>query len=514
MSKTQTSTDNTLEPVNLLHCENKKLRNEVMYLQEQLKWFRDQLFGKRSERLLDEKDKGVMYLPGFEDIDQPPSVEEVEQVVPAHTRKKPKRDGSHSLIIPEGLPVERTVYDLSEKEKVCPDSGERLVKIGEEVTRKLAHRPGSMFIKEIVRPKYAHPSKEEMGIFIEDPPSSILPKARADESLLAEIVTRKFADHLPLYRLSEIFSRDGIQITRQLLSQWVLKLGMVLLPLYLLMKKQILDSGNVFVDETSVRLQVKGKGKLQKAYMWILVGGEGADPPYQLYGFYPNRKHKNAEDLLRGFKGSMHSDKYGAYEELAKQDGIIWHPCWAHIRRKFVEAESGDPKFRDWILRKIRYLFMLERVAWSRSPEERLRIRKEKEEPIVDELIAAIQHRLVEGTLLPKSKFREALNYTYGLVPYLKNYLFHANARMDNNVAERAVRPLAVGRKNWLFVGSQDGGESTAVLLSLVQTCRSLKINPREYLEDVMRRFLDHPASRLEELLPDKWKASRQVEDA
>ena len=176
---------------------------------------------------------------------------------------------------------------------------------------------------------------------------------------------------------------------------------------------------------------------------------------------------------------------------------------------EFIEAESGDPKFRDWVLRKIRYLFMFEKVAWARSEEERLRIRQEKEIPIIDELILAIKSKLIDGKILPKSKFKEALGYFFGLIPHLKNYTKHAFARMDNNVAERAVRPLAIGRKNWLFIGNEDGGEAAAVIFSLIQTCRAMNVNPREYLEDVMRRLMSHNSQKLHELLPDQWESLR-----
>ena len=206
----------------------------------------------------------------------------------------------------------------------------------------------------------------------------------------------------------------------------------------------------------------------------------------------------------------IHSDKYGGYQRLAEKKIITWCPCWSHIRRKFVEAEGGDPKFRAWVLRKMRYLFMLERVAWARSPEERLRIRQEKAVPIVDELITRINERLVQGAILPKSKFREALGYFASLIPYLKNYTKHPFSRIDNNTAERAIRALAIGRKNWLFFGSKEAGKAGAILLSLVQTCRTLNVNPREYLEDILRRFMSHSAHKLEELLPQSWIASRQ----
>ncbi|MCP4704122.1 MAG: transposase, partial [candidate division Zixibacteria bacterium] len=191
---------------------------------------------------------------------------------------------------------------------------------------------------------------------------------------------------------------------------------------------------------------------------WVYVGGQGSDPPYRLYDFCLTRKHENAFNALQNYQGFLHSDKYGAYERLADYDGIDWCPCWVHIRRQFIEAESGDIDFRNLVLRRMRYLFMFERIAWNRSPAERLRIRQEKEIPIIDKLIKSIKNELINGRHLPKSKYRKALGYFCSLIPYLKNYTKHSEARLDNNVAERAVRPLAIGRKNWLFVGSENGG--------------------------------------------------------
>lgn len=383
-----------------------------------------------------------------------------------------------------------------------------MVKIGEDVCQKLAHKPGSYYIKEIVRPKYATSKDGEKTIVTADLPDSLLPRSKADESFLADILVKKFADHLPLYRQSEILAREGIKISRQLLAQWVVKCGFALKPLYDKMSQLVLESNNVFADEVPVDMLSPGKGSVQQTYMWVLVGGKQANPAYRVYNFRVNRSHVHAEELLKNYRGVLHSDKYGAYEKLANRKEFIWCPCWAHIRRKFIEAEAGDPKFRELILRKMKYLFMLERVAWNRSEEDRLQIRKEKEIPIIDELISLIKDKLMNGKILAKSKFKEALGYFCSLIPHLKNYTTNPYARLDNNVAERAVRPLALGRKNWLFLGSEEGGEAAAIILSLVQTCRSLNVNPREYLEDVMRRLLSHPNNRLEELLPDLWVKS------
>jgi transposase len=282
--------------------------------------------------------------------------------------RKSKRNGQDKITLPADLPIERQILDIPDEAKVCPETGEPLVKIGEEVTSKLAHKPASFFIKQIVRPKYALPQKSEGGVLTADLPESLLTRCQADESLLADILVKKFGDHLPLYRQSEIMAREGVNI----------------------------------------------------------------------------------------------------------------------------------------------YLFMLEKVAWARSEDERLRIRQEKEIPIIDRLIGAVKDKLVNGKILPKSKFKEALGYFCGLIPHLKNYAQHAWARLDNNVAERAVRPLAIGRKNWLFVGNEAGGEAAATILTLVQSCRALGVNPREYLEDVMRRLMSHNSKKLYELLPDQWLRARQ----
>lgn len=490
----------------LLKEENIALRNKLTVLTEQLEWFKRQIFGKRSERIIE---KNVME-PDLPGLILPPSPEEpAKKNVQGHVRRAPNRNGQDAIVLPEDVPVERKVMDISEAEKVCPTTGEALVKIGEEVTQKIAQKPGSFYIKEIVRPKYASKNNPEAGIVIAELPESLLPRCQADESFLAEILVRKYGDHIPLYRQSEILSREGIMISRQTLCQWAMRAGMALKPLKECMTQRILKSENVFVDEMPLQMLSPGKGKTQQVYMWCLCGGLERDPPYRVYDFYENRKHNNVEVLLKGYHGVLHSDKYGGYEALANARKVTWCPCFAHIRRKFFEAEGGDPKFRDWVLRKIRYLFMFERVAWARSPEERLRIRQEKEIPIIDELIKVIPERLINGRLLPKSKLKEAIGYFCGLIPHLKNYTKSPYARLDNNVAERALRPLAIGRKNWMFVGNEDGGEVAAIVYSLIQTCRALQINPREYLEDIMRRLMSHNVSKLYELLPDYWAAAR-----
>lgn len=494
-------------PLEQHNKEVASLTEKVEFLEEQLAWFQRQVFGQKAEKFVDPQ-SSQLYFEGFENLSSTNS-ESNSKIIAAHERKTRKRTGTDSLKFPDDLPIERQIIDIPEDEKICSETGKPLVKIGEEITTKLAHKPGSYFIKQIIRPKYALPQGSEGGIKTAELPEGLLTRCQADESLLAEVVVKKYADHLPLYRQEQIMARDNIYITRQILCQWILRVGKALKPLYDEMLIQILASGNIFYDETPVDMLSPGKGKVHQAYMWVIVGGASSNPAYRIYDFQINRRHHHAAEMLDGYRGVLHSDKYGAYESLANQKKLIWCPCWAHIRRKFIEAETGDPPFRNWVLRKIKHLFWFERVAWNRSETERLRIRQEKEVPIIDELIEAIKSRLINGSILPKSKFKEALGYFTSLIPYLKNYTLYAWARIDNNVAERAVRPLALGRKNWLFVGNEEGGEAAAVLLSLIQSCRGLGVNPREYLEDVMRRLMNHSANKLHELLPDCWALAK-----
>ncbi len=484
------------------------LEADLLTLKEQLAWFQKQVFGSKSERIIADLDNQSLLLDFGDLSPEEVQAEQTEEI--RYQRRKPSKNrGKDTISYPDNLPVKTVELDLPPEEKVCPETGEALVRIGCETSRKLACKPKQFYVIEYVRPKYASKAAPDLGVKTAPLPDAIIDRCPADESLLAFILTSKFADHLPLYRLVEILKRSDVRISRQTLSKWVLTLGAALSILYDAMKEQILESGVVFADETPIRLQVKGKSRCQQAYMWVYAGGGGGDPPYRFFEFQLNRNHEHPLKTLKDYKGVLHTDKYGAYEKLAQYEDITWCPCMVHVRRKFVEAENGDPELRRRILRKIRHLFLLEQVAWARTAEERLRIRQEKEKPVLDELSEMVEKRLLAGGLLPKSNFCKALKYYQGLVSYLPNYLNNPDARLDNNVAERAIRPLTIGRKNWLFVGSEDGGRATATILSLVQTCRNLDINPQEYLEDVLRRIMGHPAQRIHELLPDKWLAAK-----
>ncbi|HEY4832540.1 MAG TPA: transposase [Waddliaceae bacterium] len=280
------------------------LNNEAAHLKEQIEWFKRQIFGKRTEKFV-EPCAHQLYFEGFDKL--VPVQEEKKDPVAAHDRKKRKPTGKDKITLPADLPVERLVLDIPEESKVCQETGKPLVKIGEDITSKLAYKPGSYFIKQIVRPKYALPQNGE-GILTASLPETLLNRCQADESLLADILVKKFGDHLPLYRQSEIMAREEIYISRQILSQWVLRAGLALKPLYDALLACVLMSENIFYDETPLDMLDPGKGKTHQAYMWVLVGGKSSNPGYRVYDFCTNRCHYNAANMLRGYHGVLHSD--------------------------------------------------------------------------------------------------------------------------------------------------------------------------------------------------------------
>ena len=299
-------------------------------------------------------------------------------------------------------------------------------------------------------------------------------------------------------------------MTRQYMCQLVLRSCDNFRLLHQALKEEVLATGNIFVDETHVKMQAKGKSETHRATMWIYCGGKERNPGLCFYDFRQSRKHCHVFEILGSYQGVLHSDKFAAYEILSRIKGIIWCPCFAHIRRKFIEGVGCYPQQCKPIVTEINKLFALDGNAWDCSEEERLRIRREEELPCLNKVITLIEDESNRSDYLPKSKYSQALFYTNGLIPYLKNYISHPYAHLDNNSAERLMRLVAVGRKNWLFVGSPEGGLACAIALSLIGTCKGVGVNPYEYLNDIIPRLATHPASKVHELLPHHWKKGRE----
>jgi len=483
---------------------------QLKWLKRQLEWFKRQLFGRKSERLVDAC-PDQLELPL--DIPEPAPSEPDVVIVPEHVKRKPdKGKGEFTLTLPEDLPVEEIIHEPPEARRVCPKTGKAMVEIGSEVVDKLACRKNHYYLKRNIYKKYAVPGEPLSGVVQAPAPTCILNGSKFDVSFMADLVVEKYAFHQPLNRVQEGMAGFGITVSRQTLSTILMKLGESVIPLYDLMKRKAFEGGVLFTDDTPVKLIVKGARKAKTGRMWIYLAGKPNAPPYHVYDFTKDWRHEHPIEFLKEFEGVFHADAYEAYEKIDKnRNDVSWAACWAHARREFEKAlGSGDSAFCLGVLRLMRRLFLYERVAWSRGAEERLSIREEKEAPIVDELMTLLRDELNSPTLLPSSPRFKAINYMLSRRENFKVYLSDSDVRMDNNPAERALRKVCLGKKNWMFVGSAKAGKSAAALFSLVQTCRAMKINPREYLEDLFTRLLDHPAKRLEEFLPDKWALAQK----
>ena len=492
-----------------LLSENIELKAIQLTLQHQIDWFKRQLFGQRSERIIDEPGN-QLFLPM--DIYEAENEKPDTINIPEHVKRKPRTGkGEYTLDLPDDLPVEEVIHKLSEDQLICPRTGQVMVEIGKESVSKLARREGDYYVKKNTYIKYGVPGEALSGVRQASAPPCIIEGSKFDVSFMADLVVEKFAYHMPLNRIQERLKTNDIIISRQVLCSLLMNLGEKLLPLYDLMQQKIFESGVIFTDDTPVKLIVKGRGKAVTGRMWIYLGGSPNAPPYHIYDFTENWKHDHPIQFLKNFKGTFHADAYEAYGKIDKsRSDIVWAACWAHARREFERAlGSGKCDFCLEILKLMRYLFMYERVAWNSSSEKRLIIRQEYEVKLVEKLFSTLRNELNSPDLLPASPRCKAISYMLSRKENFKVYLNNPDIRMDNNPAERALRKVCIGKKNWMFIGSKKAGNSAAVLFSLVQTCRAMDINPREYLEDIFTRLLDHPAKKLDQLLPDQWQLKK-----
>ena len=483
------------ETIEKLEQENLRLKEEVAHL-------RRLLFGKKKETLDISQDE---LLPYFNELMEKlkSSQNEIEKEKVSYEREKSKRKPFKHFEMPEDAEREIVIHDLSEEEKIDPISGDKLECIGEDVREQLQYITGHYKVLEIHTKKYALPGNSKAGIITADLPEEPIKGCRAHVSLLSHVLVSKFADHLPLYRIEEQFKRTGLNIPRQTLSSWVLKLGEVLSPLGNILRDQILTQNRVFTDDSPINFQIKGKKKIQEGRIWVYCGGDGPDPPLVWFEFTKDRSHSHTIERMKNFQGVFHADAFGAYEKLDKEEGISWQACWAHARRKFNDVLNPNPLCKS-ILLMIDELFRIEREeAWKVSASHRLALRQEKSQELVDAIFDACEQLIWSGELI-QGKLHTAVHYLFKRRDQFSRFLENSELRIDNNVSERAIRPLTIGRKNWLFFGSDTGGQAAATILSLIQTCRNLNINPSQYIEDILSKIKN--TDDLETLLPHNWK--------
>ena len=433
------------------------------------------------------------------------------QTPPASEKSKTRstpRPGHGRQRLPATLERRRVVYDLGEQERQCPQCQGELRHIGEEISERLEYVPASLQVIEEACQKYACP--QGCTVVTAEKPMQPIEKGLAGPGLLAQVAVSKYNDHLPLHRQEAIFERHGVELSRQTLSGWMRRCAELVRPLCEEMKQRVLSSKVVQTDDTPVPVLDPELPRTRTGRIWTYVGD--AEHPYIVYDYTPNRSRDGPDDFLQPFHGYLQADAYSGYDQLYQDRNreIVEVACWAHARRKFFEAQSSDVVRSTVMLAYLRLLYDVEREAreQKRRGEARRLLRQAQSKPILNDIRAYLERE--QPQVLPKSPEGQAIAYTLSNWKALTRYAEDGDLEIDNNGAERSLRGIAVGRKNWMFYGSDNGGQTAAVLTSLIATCKRLRLDPFAYLRDLFGRIAAHPNARIAELLPDQWKTASQ----
>ncbi len=461
-------------------------------------------FGRRSEQM----DKDQLQL-ALEDLQQGLAEIEAEEdktdgELKAH-RSRQRRENRPSL--PDHLP--RVDVVIEPKSTACPCCAGAMHVIGEDISKRLDVVPARYQVIVTRRPKYACRSCEDQ--VIQAPaPARLIEGGLPTERLVAQVLVAKYADHTPLYRQAQGFDRQGIKINRSTLAFWVGYAAAELRPLWSLMRDELLRSDRLFVDETRAPVLDPGRGRTKTGYFWAIARDDrrcgGADPPAVVYTYAPGRGADHAITLLETFSGILQTDGYAAYKKLAdRRPDIVLALCWSHARRKFFDLDKGGsaPIARE-ALQRISRLYEIETDIAGDSPAARLAVRRERTAPLVQDLRAWFEEML--NKLPGRSPMAEAIRYSLMRWTGLTQFLDDGRIELDTNPVERAMRPIALGRKNSLFAGSDEGAHHWAIISSLVESCKLSGVNPDAYLTDVLTRLVGgHLQSQLHELTPWAW---------
>ncbi len=486
---------------------------ETGILLEQIRLLRAQLYGRKSEKIIPAG--SPQPLPLF-DMPEPAGLDdepEKEIHVHGHARKKGGRQP-----LPEDLPRVEVVHDIDEKDKVC-SCGCELKKIGEETSEQLDIKPAEIQVIRHIRPKYACPACEGVEddgptVKIAPVPPQIIPKSIVSPGLLAHILTGKFIDHVPFYRQEKQLVRLGVDVSRTSMCRWAMQAASACQPLLNLLEEEVLAGIFIQADETTLQvLSEPGRSPTAKSYMWIFRRGD-PEKPVLIYQYHPTRSGDVANAFLRGFEGTVQTDGYSGYDFLDHIEAIRHIGCWAHARRKFTDVTKAQGKNRkpgaaDMALRYIKKLYRLERQArdGEYTPEQIYRMRQEEAKPILDDFEKWLQKKKLQTP--PKGLLGKAVTYTLNQWHRLVGYIEDGNLSIDNNMAENSVRPFVVGRKNWLFSGTPEGAEASALLYSLIETAKANKLEPYAYLRYIFEKLpLAATLEDYESLLP--WNITRE----
>ena len=462
---------------------------EILYLKQELAQLKRMIFGSKSERHIG-GDPSQLSL-GLDAEAVTPPEKETEQITYSRTKTDNKKGSAIRLGLPAHLHREEHIIEPEED-----ITGAR--KIGEVVTEILEYTPGKFYVEKYVRPKYVLPKEER--IVIGELPSLPIPRGNAGAGLLAHLLISKFVDHLPFYRQVQQFKRQDIDIAESTISGWFTASCRLLEPLYERLVSRVQQSSYLMADETPIPVQTKDKpGSTHKGFHWVYKA-----PVDKLvcFDYRKGRGRDGPEEFLKSFRGMLQTDGYVAYDIYEKKEGITLFGCMAHARRKFEKAKENDPKRAEYILERIKQLYMIEREAREKglSFEQRKELRAEQSLPVLQEMEKWMKEQL--PGVLPKSAIGQAIAYTLGLWPRLTRYIQHGQVEIDNNLVENSIRPVALGRKNYMFAGSHEAAQQAAMIYSFLGTCKINNIEPYGWLKNTLQRLPDQSIQKLDELLP------------
>jgi len=438
--------------------------------------------------------------------------------------KSPNRSKHGRQKLPDHLPRLPIDHDLNESEKACPCCGEQRQRIGQEKSEQLEHLPCNFVVLEHIRHKYAcehcnsgRCQKCDGNAHIDRAakPQQPIEKGLAGPGLLAYVVTSKLTDHLPLHRLEQIFARQQVHISRSTLCGWMAAAARVVEPLYKLMCDRVRQSDVLHTDDTIVPIQ--HEGHCRQGRLWTYVGDE--HHPYIVYDFTPTRSGQGPLAWLGAWKGFLQADAYAGYDKLYARGGapgdkspgpVTEVACWAHTRRKYFDAQESDPARALWMLEMIRRLYAVESEAAGRDAPTHLLLRQSQSAPILEKIRLWLIEQ--QAQVLPRSPIAQAIGYTLNQWPALVVYTTDSRLSIDNNVAERALRRVAVGRKNWMFCGHDESAQGQAVLWSLIASAQRHEIDVQLYLRSVLAYLPGLPPDELQNYLPDAWKRDLMAE--
>jgi len=462
-------------------------------------------FGRRSEQL----DPDQLAL-GLEDTEQALSAAEAKEDAtrPVHTRSVRRRVNRGAL--PKSLPRIETVIDI--ENRICPCCGGALHTIGEDVAERLDVIPAQFRVLVVRRPKYA--CRACPGTVMQAPaPPRLIEGGLPTEGLIAHVIVGKYADHLPLYRQAQIYARQGIELDRSTLADWVGRAAWFLRPLHQRLLEHLKTSTKLFADETTAPVLDPGRGRTKTGQLWAYARDDrpwdGTAPPAVAYVYAPDRKSDRPVQHLKGFSGVLQVDGYAGYGALAATGAVQLAFCWAHWRRKFYEiAQGGNAPIATEALARIAAIYAIEAEIRGQEAEMRRGVRQQRAKSLVEELKVWLERQLT--AVSRKSTIAEAIRYGLGRWDGLVRFLDDGRIEIDSNVVERTIRPIALTRKNALFAGSDGGGEHWAILASLIETCKLNGIDPQAYLADILARIAnDLPINRIDELIPWTWAKAR-----